>query len=225
MILFLLIFLLLPTSALAMEQQPLAIPESNQRLFSTIRNAYEVTRNSDDSDKAFKTIQSILNEPNFDITMVNEDKKSAFYLIIESFRWSRSRHRNLDPHYYPALIDLIIKHPTFDSNIQDSAWWTPSIMATEAGDLETLRKLLQIPTININAQDKEERTALYYAATADSPLRRKPLITLLREHGAQVSNPLFEQIAQHNKIVEERDYDKFEFVDNEIIELLKQDHL
>ena len=63
---------------------------------------------------------------------------------------------------YPELLNLLLSQPGINVNL---AWgWTPLMYACAAGHHEIVRRLLQVPGINILHEDSDGDTALHEAA-------------------------------------------------------------
>ena len=64
---------------------------------------------------------------------------------------------------YPELVDLLVSQPGIDVNLIPG-YGTPLMYACYAGHHEIVRRLVQVPGINIGHKESDGRTALHYAA-------------------------------------------------------------
>ena len=80
---------------------------------------------------------------------------------------------------HQPMVELLVENGA-NPNLQDMHGWTPLMRATEKGDVALTRYLLQIETVNVNAQSELGTTALHVAAAQG----QAEIAQLLLEHAA-----------------------------------------
>lgn len=77
------------------------------------------------------------------------------------------------------MVELLLAHGA-DPNVRDMLGWTPLMRAAHRGGAGLVRRLLDSPDVDVNAQNQFGTTALHIAAATGSLRNAK----LLVEHGA-----------------------------------------
>lgn len=73
----------------------------------------------------------------------------------------------------PAEVSQMIHSTTFVprrrmSTVEEPRVQTELMKLSQSGDVEGVRRLLQSENVNINAQDADDHTALFYAVSSNS---------------------------------------------------------
>ncbi|KAJ5948731.1 hypothetical protein N7454_002038 [Penicillium verhagenii] len=67
------------------------------------------------------------------------------------------------------LVDVLLRCPQINVNLQDRNNRTPLIFAVAVGNSEILKRILAREDLNINLQDYQGRSAIFYAAQSGDP--------------------------------------------------------
>ncbi|KJH47990.1 ankyrin repeat protein [Dictyocaulus viviparus] len=81
------------------------------------------------------------------------------------------------------ILKLSVLQDKMAADRPDMLGWTPLMIATSAGRVETVRYLLSLPEVNVNHRNENHQTALHYASSKN----RKEITHLLLEAGAEVN--------------------------------------
>ena len=115
------------------------------------------------------------------------DLSSVRLLLLEGVNVNSRRgmtglHYVVKENHYGELLELLLTQSGVNVNIYSKDKHTPLMVACEMGHVNIVRRLSQVPDIQYNCRDLNDRTALHQAVYRNKPR----CVEVLRGAGASV---------------------------------------